>query len=74
MDTITTPTPETKKYVVTLRFQYPAWDEKDGIPFYVEATSKSQAIERARREAYNAGHLCGGQGRVTFKAEEEVPS
>jgi hypothetical protein len=55
-------------YVVTLRFQFPSWDERDGIPFDVTATSKADAVKAARRAAYNGGHLCGGQGRVTFRA------
>ena len=58
------------RYEVTLRFQYPAWDEKNGIPFFVEADSKSDAIKQARREADYCGHLCGGKGRVTFSAKE----
>lgn len=64
---------ETKaqEYTVTLRFQYPAWDEKNGIPYTVTAKSKSEAIESARRQAYNDGHLCGGKGRVTFKATQQ---
>lgn len=61
---------EFKQYEVTLRFQHPAWDEKNGIPFSVEACSKAEAIKHARREADIAGHLCGGKGRVTFKAVE----
>jgi hypothetical protein len=31
-------------YIVTLRFQYPAWDEKDGIPFDVSAATKTAAV------------------------------
>lgn len=58
------------RYEVRLRFKYPAWDEKDGIPFEVEADSKSEAIKIARREADYGGHLCGGKGRVSFKAKE----
>lgn len=56
-------------YTVTLRFQYPAHDERDGIPFEVNARSKSEAVKDARRQADRDGHLCGGKGRVTFKAE-----
>jgi hypothetical protein len=57
-------------YIVTLRFQFPAHDERDGIPFEQVAKSKADAIRYARREADNAGHLCGGKGRVSFKAVE----
>jgi hypothetical protein len=53
-------------YKVILRFQYPAWDEKDGIPFYVTATSKNEACARARRWAELDGHIPGAhKGRVT---------
>ena len=65
-------TDTTTTYKVTLRFQYPAHDERDGIPFEFEAKSKSQAIRYARRQAENDGHLCGGKGRVTFTAREDI--
>lgn len=55
-------------YTVTLRFQFPAHDERDGIPFEVQARSKADAIKQARRQADHDGHLCGGKGRVSFKA------
>lgn len=56
-------------YTVTLRYQFPAWDEKEGIPFEVNASSKAEAVAIARRQAERDGHLGGGKGRVTFKAE-----
>ncbi len=59
-----------KNYTVTLRFQFPAWDEKDGIQFEEQAETKSQAIRYARRQADTCGHLCGGKGRASFKAVE----
>lgn len=59
-----------REYTVTMRFQYPAWDEKDGIQYPIRAASKSDACAAARRQAYNDGHLCGGKGRVTFSAKE----
>lgn len=59
-----------KDYVVTLRFQFPAWDEREGIPFEVSAESKRAAIRCARKAADYAGHLCGGKGRASFKAVE----
>ena len=36
-------------YRVTVRVQYPAWNEREGFIFYVEATSKRNAIKAARR-------------------------
>lgn len=65
---------EAQEYTVTLRFQYPAWDEKNGIPFTVTAKTKAEAIQQARRQAFNDGHLCGGKGRVTFTATTEAQS
>jgi hypothetical protein len=57
-------------YRVTLSFQFPAWDEVNGIPFYVEAGSKAEAVERARREARRDGHTpATGKGRASFRAE-----
>ena len=63
MDTIT--------YNVTLRFQFPAYDERDGVPFDgIIAATKSEAIKKARREAAHRGYLGEvGKGRATFKAE-----
>jgi hypothetical protein len=61
------------EYRVTLRFQFPAWDEKDGIPYHVTAKSKADAIKRAKMDAKRDGHIGfgnTGKGRATFKAEE----
>lgn len=61
------------EWTVTLRFQFPAWDEKDGIPFIVRAKTKAEAIKWARMDAKRAGHVgfgATGKGRATFKAEE----
>lgn len=63
--------PEKKQYTVNLRFQHPAWDEKDGIDFIVTAANKAEAVAQARREADRAGHLSGGKGRVTLKTTKE---
>lgn len=57
-------------YTVTLRFQYPAWDEKDGIVYEIEARTKAEAIRYARSQARNDGHTQTGKGRYTFTAEE----
>jgi hypothetical protein len=61
-----------KPYNVTIRFQYPAWDEVDGIVYRdIQATCKSDAIKQVRREAENDGHVPGiGKGRASFKAVE----
>ena len=66
---------EPRTYRVTLRFQYPAWDEKDGITYTQTATSKSQAIRYTRRDAQDDGHLpAHGKGRATLIATEEPES
>jgi hypothetical protein len=56
---------------VTLRFQYPAYDETRGIEYPgISARSKAEAIKIARRRAYDDGHVGhGGKGRVTFSAQ-----
>jgi hypothetical protein len=58
-----------KNYTVTLRFQFPAWDEKDGYTYEVLGKSKSDAIKSAKRLAEDDGHTCG-KGRRTFTAQE----
>lgn len=57
-------------FTVTIRFQYPAWDEKDGIPYdHIDAKSKSEAIKIVRKEAERDGHLpARDKGRVTLTA------
>ena len=58
-------------YIVTLRFQFPAWDEKNGIEFEIRARTKSEAIRYAKVRAERDGHIGGhvvGSGRATFKA------
>lgn len=44
---------------VKLTMKFPAWNERDGLFFEVEANTKREAIEKARRDADNGGHLCG---------------
>lgn len=58
-------------YTVTIRFQFPAYDEKNGIPYEgIQAKSKSDAISTARRQAQRDGHLpATGKGRATLTAE-----
>ena len=73
--TALTLTPSNKRlWKVTLKFQYPAWDEVDGIEYQdIVASSKAEANAIVRRRASNDGHLAGGKGRATFTAiEQEV--
>lgn len=66
------PAQKAKTYDVTMTFQYPAWDEGDGIRYPdIVADSKSEANRIARRQADQDGHLAGGKGRVTFTAVEQ---
>lgn len=61
-----------KSFDVTMRFQYPAWNEVDGIEYRsIEADSKSEANSIARKQADRDGHLGWGKGRVTFTANEQ---
>jgi len=58
------------RYTVTIRFQYPAWDEKDGIVYEdVLARSKAEAIAWVHTMARGDGHTGTGKGRYTFTAE-----
>ena len=61
-----------KNYLVTLRYQHPAWDERDGLTYTVEAEGKAQAIRRARRQAEADGNAGTGlnRGRQTWSAVE----
>jgi hypothetical protein len=62
---------EKKVYNVRLSFQFPAWDEVDGILYSnIEADSKKDAIDTVRRMASNDGHAVGGRGKYWFSAEE----
>lgn len=57
-------------YLVTLRFQYPAHDERNGITFEITAASKSEAIARARQQARRDGHTpTVGKGGHAFSAK-----
>ena len=54
---------------VRITFQYPTWDQVDGIVYRsIMASGKSAANAAARRMASDDGHLCGGRGRVSFTA------
>lgn len=60
-----------KRFNVVMRFEYPAWDEIDGIAFNeISAFSKSDANRRARSQAERDGHAIGGRGRYFFTATE----
>ena len=59
-----------KAYAVTLRFQYPSWDEVDGISCgEIHSTSKREAVEIARKISARDGHTIG-RGRHWFSAAE----
>lgn len=61
----------TKTYNVAVSYQY--WSNEYGNGFTyrgIEADSKSDAINQARRKADRDGHIGQGLGRVTFKATE----
>lgn len=71
MTTTNEPKSEWKEYIVTLRFQFPAWDEKDGIECNQTARSKADAIRYARSQMRDDGHIPAvGKGRATFTASE----
>lgn len=60
-----------KRFNVVMRFEYPAWDEVDGISYdAIQAISKSDANRQARRLAERDGHAIGGRGRYFFTATE----
>lgn len=62
-----------KFYTVTLRFQFPPWDEVNGIVFeHVSGYSKSDACSSARLQAEHDGHLSSQKGLAWFKAVEET--
>ena len=58
------------KYTVTLRYQFPNWDETKGLRYTIEADSKSSAIRYARRRATDDGNAGPGlhHGRQTWSA------
>jgi len=62
-----------KNYIVTIRFQFPAWDEKKGLHYEVTASTKAAAITKVRRLSEIDGHTGvsgSGKGRASFKAEQ----
>ena len=63
-----------RNFTVLLKSQYPAYDERNGIRYHVEADTKADAIRRARRQARDDRHTgFGGKGRVSFMVAEVTP-
>lgn len=61
--------PAMKVYNVLLTFEYPAWDEKEGILYRdICGSSKKDAIAQVRRMASDDGHAVGGRGKYWLKA------
>ena len=56
------------EFEVTLRFQFPAWDERDGLRYFVHAKTKADAVRYARSDARRDGHLGTGKGHASFSA------
>lgn len=66
------PTTLRKTFDVTMRFQYPAWDEVDGVLYRgIIASTKREANDKARSLANTSDLLGWGKGRVTFTAVEQ---
>jgi hypothetical protein len=65
---------ETKTFEVTVRFQHPAHDERDGVALgEFIASNKTAAIKAARRQADHDGHLSGStKGLAWFRAVEVI--
>lgn len=57
-----------ESYKVTVTVQHPAWNERDGFTFYVEASTKAEAIKAARRENQRDGIIHSQHGRATWRA------
>ena len=69
---IGTDTAEASMFTVTLRFQHPAWDEAEGIPYRdIAADSKQEANDIVRGRAMADGHLGAGKGRYWFSAVQQ---
>lgn len=63
--------PPLKEWDVTMHFQYPAWDEVNGILYRgISARTKSEANKAAASQAFSDGHAVGGRGRYWFTAVE----
>lgn len=57
------------KWTVTMYFQSPAWDERNGIVYRgILAHSKSEANKCVAQRAKSDGHAVGGRGRYWFVA------
>lgn len=65
------PATQRKTFDVTMRFQYPAWDEVEGVHYQgIIAATKREANDEARAMACSNDLLGWGKGRVTFTAVE----
>lgn len=61
-----------KTYTVTVKVQYPSWDERDGFEFRdITADSKSEAIKKARQHSWTYGIIDGHKGLSWWKATEQ---
>lgn len=59
-----------KNFAVHVRFQFPAWNEKDGYTMVVSARSKKEATRIARREWSDDGTIGSEHGLTWLKATE----
>lgn len=58
-----------KTYNVNISFEYPAWNEREGIEYQgITAKTKRDAIRIVRSLADSDGHLGTGRGRYWLKA------
>jgi len=58
---------------VLLTFRFPSWDYKRGVPYEVQADSKSEAVRKARKQAEYDGHVpMRGMGKATFTATPAI--
>lgn len=56
-----------QNYMVILRFQYPAHDERGGLVYHARTQTKRDAIRHARTQAARDGRIMSGKGIITFK-------
>lgn len=59
---------EIVEFKVTVTFQHPAHDERNGIEYRTFARNKAQANRNIRRQASDDGHTTGR--RAYFKAQQ----
>lgn len=63
-----------KTYTVSVKVQYPCWDERDGFTFPdIVADSKAEAIRKARRHNWQYGIVnATTHGLSWWKATEQA--